>query len=146
MRRLLITLLALATLAAPELATSQGSGGASLTIDFHGLKTRRGTVLAALFDSRRTYDANAHPIRSWVLPAGGGDFSVTVAGLPPGDYAIKSFHDVDGNGKMNFNPLGIPLEPYAFSNNARGMFGPPAWSAAAFHLKAGANGQAIRLR
>lgn len=149
MRPLLITLLALAALAAPELATSQAAsqanGGASLTIDFHGLKTRRGTVLAALFDNRRAYDANAHPIRSWVLPAGGGDFSVTVAGLPPGDYAIKSFHDVDGNGKMNFNPLGMPLEPYAFSNNARGMFGPPAWSAAAFHVKPGANGQAIKL-
>jgi uncharacterized protein (DUF2141 family) len=102
-------------------------------------------VLAALFDSKAAYDANTRPIRTWTLPADGGDFSVTVAGLPPGDYALKSFHDLDGNGKMNFNPLGMPMEPYAFSNNARGLFGPPAWRAAVFHVAAGANDEAIQL-
>lgn len=144
MKRLILALGALAALT-PQLASSQSAEPSSLTIDFHGLKSRRGVVMAALFDSRPTYDANARPIRSWTLPADGGDFSVTVAGLKPGDYAIKAFHDVDGNGRMNFSPIGYPLEPYAFSNNARGMFGPPSWRDAAFHVKAGANGQSIRL-
>jgi uncharacterized protein (DUF2141 family) len=146
MRASLIALaLGVAAAAAPGVASPQAAAPASLTIDFHGLKTRRGTVLAALFDSKTAYDANARPIRTWTLPADSGDFSVTVAGLKPGDYALKSFHDLDGNGKMNFSPIGYPMEPYAFSNNARGLFGPPAWRAAAFHVDAGANDQSISL-
>jgi uncharacterized protein (DUF2141 family) len=58
---------------------------------------------------------------------------------------VKSFHDRDANGKMNFNPLGMPLEPYGFSNNARAPFGPPSWRRAAFTVRPGGNAQAIRL-
>lgn len=140
---------ALAVLAAAGGSAAQThavSADGSLTIDFRGLKSRRGVVLAALFDSRPAYDANKGPLRTWTLPADSGDFSVTVGGLKPGSYAVKAFHDIDGDGKMKFNPLGMPLEPYAFSNNARGMFGPPAWRAAAFTVAPGANDQAIRLK
>jgi uncharacterized protein (DUF2141 family) len=41
---------------------------------------------------------------------------------------------VDGDGRMGTNPFGMPTEPYAASNNARGEMGPPAWSDAAFEV------------
>ena len=138
---LLATLLVLT----PVLAGAQGEDG-SLTVDFQGVNRREGVVLFALFDSKAAYDANIDPVRTFSLPASGGDFSVTLAGLPPGLYAVKSFHDRDANGRMNFNPLGMPLEPYGFSNNARAPFGPPSWRRAAFEVTAGGNGQTIRLR
>jgi uncharacterized protein (DUF2141 family) len=57
-------------------------------------------------------------------------------GLAPGRYAIKSFHDIDGDNRMSTNPMGMPIEPFAFSNNARGNMGPPNWADSAFDIAA----------
>ena len=52
--------------------------------------------------------------------------------LPPGEYAAVAFQDVNGNGILDKNFLGIPKEPYGFSNGARGSAsGPPGSSSAA---------------
>ena len=56
--------------------------------------------------------------------------------LPVGTYAIRMFHDVNGDGEMNTNVFGIPTEPYAFSNNAAGTMGPAPWSKAKFEVTA----------
>ena len=37
-------------------------------------------------------------------------------------YAIAVFHDINDNGILDKNALGIPLEPYGFSRNARARF------------------------
>ena len=52
--------------------------------------------------------------------------------LPTGTYAMKAFHDVDGDGEMATNPFGMPTEPFAFSNNAVGNMGPAGWDRAQF--------------
>ena len=38
------------------------------------------------------------------------------------------------NGKMDTNFLGIPKEPVAISNNAKGKFGPPKYKDAKFMI------------
>ncbi len=48
--------------------------------------------------------------------------------------AIAVFQDLDGNGTLTKNALGIPTEPYGFSNNVRGVFGPPSFKQAAFSI------------
>jgi uncharacterized protein (DUF2141 family) len=63
----------------------------------------------------------------------------------PGQYAIRLFHDVNGNGELDTNPFGIPIEPFAFSNNARGRFGPAGWADAVFTVNAGENVQTINV-
>jgi uncharacterized protein (DUF2141 family) len=55
--------------------------------------------------------------------------------LPEGRYAIKLFLDLNGNGEVDTNFLGIPKEPYGFSNNAKGTLGPPSFDAAAFTIE-----------
>ena len=52
--------------------------------------------------------------------------------LAYGQYAIAVYHDKNKNGLLDTNMLGIPLEEYGFSNNARGRFGPASWSQAKF--------------
>jgi len=64
--------------------------------------------------------------------------------LPAGDYAMKAFHDVDGDGRMATNPFGMPTEPFAFSNNAVGNMGPAGWDRAHFSA-AGSVAQTINL-
>ncbi len=47
--------------------------------------------------------------------------------LEPGVYAISVFQDLNGNQELDTNFVGIPSEPYGFSNDAMGMFGPPSF-------------------
>ncbi len=44
--------------------------------------------------------------------------------LPPGEYGISVYQDLNGDNQLNTNFLGIPNEPYGFGNNARGTMGP----------------------
>jgi uncharacterized protein (DUF2141 family) len=56
----------------------------------------------------------------------------TLKTSPQGVYALVVIHDEDSNGKLNTNWLGIPTEGYGFSNNAKGLLGPPKFPAASF--------------
>ncbi len=52
---------------------------------------------------------------------------------------------MNGNGKMDTNPFGMPVEPYAFSNNAVGNMGPAKWDRARFEVS-GQTLQTLNLR
>ena len=106
--------------------------------------TERAAVPAAVVRARTVPDANANYsdfVRSEPCRAGRFQFD----GLPDGDYAVRAFHDLNGDGKMNTNPFGMPTEPYAFSNNAVGNMGPASWDRAKF-AAAGATAQTIDLK
>lgn len=51
--------------------------------------------------------------------------------VPEGQFAIKAFHDEDVDGRLSCGLMGMPKERYGFSNNARGLFGPPSFKDAA---------------
>lgn len=53
-----------------------------------------------------------------VKPTGKNEISVPVE-LAPGDWAVALTQDTNNNDKLDKNLLGIPTEPYAFSNNVR---------------------------
>jgi uncharacterized protein (DUF2141 family) len=53
-------------------------------------------------------------------------------GLPAGRLAISVIHDADLDGTLSTNLLGVPVEGYGFSRDARGSFGPPSFAKAAF--------------
>ncbi|MCY4342626.1 MAG: DUF2141 domain-containing protein [Gammaproteobacteria bacterium] len=73
-----------------------------------------------------------------------GSLTLVADGLPPGEYAIRVMHDRNGNDELDVNFVGLPIEPYGFSNNAKGRFGPAAWKDARFELDGDAT-QVIRL-
>jgi uncharacterized protein (DUF2141 family) len=103
-----------------------------------------GKVMVALFNSEASYSGGA-PVAHALVDVAAGQHSATFADLPAGDYAAKTFQDLDGDGKMTTNPFGMPTEPYAFSNNAKGNMGPARWDAAHF-AASGAVSQTIELR
>lgn len=117
---------------------------ATLKLQVQGLKPR-GQLMVALYDSEASWNAKAGAVRELKLPVSASSASVTLEGLAPGKYGAMIFQDLNKDGKMNFNLVGMPLEPYGFSNNSRGRFGPPAWRAAAFRL-GGTAAHAVRVR
>jgi uncharacterized protein (DUF2141 family) len=56
--------------------------------------------------------------------------------LPTAKYAIQVFQDKNNNLEIDRILLGPPSEPYGFSNNARGMFGPPELEEQLFKVSA----------
>ena len=115
----------------------------SVTFEFE-TGARTGSVLVVLFSSKAGYDGN-QPVAAMTVPASASPVTVTFDGLAPGSYGMRSFHDLNGDGEMNFNPFGMPVEPYAFSNNAVGNMGPASWERARFNVN-GAVVQTITLR
>ncbi len=57
--------------------------------------------------------------------------------LPDGAYAFAVYQDLNENGQLDTKKFGIPTEPFAFSKNAMGKFGPPKFSEASFELNSG---------
>ncbi len=108
---------------------------------------RTGMVMIALYDSAATFNgsgAGDRAVARTAIPAS-GRVVATFDNLPAGDYAVKAFHDVNGDGEMNTNPFGMPTEPYAFSNNAVGNMGPARWDRAHFAVS-GETAQTISIR
>lgn len=55
------------------------------------------------------------------------EIATAMEGLPPGQYVIAGFHDVNGNGKLDKNFMGIPMEPYGFSREPGNKWKRPDW-------------------
>ncbi len=136
-------LIAAALLAATTPALAQ-EAGADISFTFE-VDQPSGVVMMALFDSEAAYDGSGGPVRVQRAEVSGGAVIVQFHGLPAGDYALKAFHDLDGDGEMDTNPFGLPTEPYVFSNNAVGNMGPASWERARFSA-AGAVAQTLILR
>ena len=79
------------------------------------------------------------------LAVEGDSVTVTFEGLEPGEYAVRLYHDLNDDGEMNTNPFGMPTEPYAFSNDAKGRFGPASWDAAKFTLEGDSGSHTITM-
>ena len=114
-----------------------------LTVTLENIQKQSGEIRLGIYDADG-YDSGA-AISGADVAADAATVSVTVEGLAPGEYGIKLYHDVNGDGQMNTNPFGMPTEPFAFSNNAVGRFGPAKWDAAKFEVTAEGAVQVISL-
>lgn len=68
-----------------------------------------------------------------VRPAGKTSVSVPVE-LAPGEWAVALTQDTNNNDKLDKNMLGIPTEPYAFSNNVRPRLAAPQFEECKFQV------------
>ena len=66
-----------------------------------------------------------------VKPGGKNEFTLPVD-LPKGEWAVAITQDLNNNDKIDKNFLGIPTEPYAFSNNVRPTVAAPGFDECKF--------------
>lgn len=104
-----------------------------LQVEFSNIRAAKGNLYVAVYDREGAF-LKVDQVRSKkiapVLQT--GTMKINLGNLPPGKYALSCFHDLNGNGKLDTNWMGIPNEPYGFSNNARPQFRAPKWAEAAF--------------
>ena len=81
-----------------------------------------------------------------VVPATGDKTELSITDVPAGEYAVSVFADVNGNGKLDSNFIGIHQEPVGVSRDAKGHFGPPKFADAAFNVGEGITQQTIHIK
>ena len=107
---------------------------ATVTIKIIGIKKVKGHILIGLFNKQKgfpdigkEYKGVSHKITKKI-------HTHTFVDVPPGYYAIAIVHDINKNGKVDYNFIGIPKEMYAFSGKSKAI-GKPPFKEAKFKVK-----------
>lgn len=109
----------------------------TLTVKVKDVLQAQGSVRMAVYNNEKSFPSESHSFRGAVLPLKPGvNPQLSCDQLPFGSYAVAVYHDVNNNGKMDKNGLGIPTEPYAFSNNVKVKWRAPKFREAAFSFSA----------
>lgn len=105
-----------------------------LVVIVSGLRSQEGNVHIALYDDPDQFPDPNGMIDTAEATIIDGTARHNFTGLPSKRYAIAVYHDENDNDEFDQGFLGIPLEDYAFSNNAKVFLGPPSFDDAAFIL------------
>ena len=108
------------------LLAASSAEAATLVIRAEGVQSAQSMVYAGICDT--SFEEATCPYKDRE-PARPGVVEMRVRNVKPGSYAVAVFHDTNGNGKLDRSFIGLPNEPYGFSNDV-GRRGPPNFEAA----------------
>ncbi|MFC4635719.1 DUF2141 domain-containing protein [Dokdonia ponticola] len=108
---------------------AQDAKGVTVTVTIDNLLNNDGKVSAALYDEATFM--RAAPLDAVETAPENKTVTLTFKNVQPGTYGIITLHDFNENGRMDFEPSGMPKEPYGLSGVGAG-FGPPSWGDAKF--------------
>lgn len=137
MRILLAALMAVLPLAA---------SAATLTVRVENIDKKGGDLHVALYDEASWPNDDAKPVADMVVPAVPPETIVAFKDIAPGVYGVKTYQDANRNGKFDQNWLGLPLERYGFSNDARPVLSSPGFDKTRFAVSDGKNAIVIHLQ
>lgn len=95
------------------------------TLQFVGLKSSGGELMIAAYNSAETFFKK--PVWSQTIKVSDETMMVPVCNLNASEIAVTAFQDMNGNGKLDSNPMGIPIEPYGASGKPA-LFSAPTWN------------------
>ena len=128
-----------AALAQATAATAPAPAAADCTaVEIHNVRPQRGLLMLAAYGDINSYGKK--PLLALRVPAGEAITRVPVCGLSGTEVALMLFQDLDSDGRMGRNLVGLPTEPWG-SSGKPGPFG-PAWDTGRVPL----DGQAIVVR
>jgi len=107
-------------------------------VQVENVRPQQGQLMVAVFGSADTFGKT--PLRRLRLPAGEARMSFPLCDLPGAEVALTLFQDLDNDGKMGRNVLGVPTEPWGASGSP-GIYG-PSWDSARVAL----DGKAIVIK
>lgn len=93
------------------------------TVEVDNVRPQQGQLMVAAYGSDA--DFGKRPLASLRLPAAEAKMRFELCGLSGASVALTLFQDLDGDGKLTRNLLGVPTEPWGASGTP-GAFG-PSW-------------------
>jgi uncharacterized protein (DUF2141 family) len=92
-----------------------------LSVKIVGLKNIKGSILLEILSEK---NKAVHRVK---IPVKSEDITFKYTDLATGKYAIRLFHDINNNNKLDTNAFGLPKEPWGVSNNVPAVLGPPSF-------------------
>jgi len=125
------------------LLTLAPAAAATLTVEVANIDPKGGTLRLSLYDEFAWSAAADEPQASANIPAVAPETTVTFKDVKPGVYGIKCYQDANDNGKFDQNFLGLPLERYGFSRDARPFLSEPGFNRTKFTVGDGDNNKIV---
>ena len=110
-------------------AQEHKSKGVTLTITLENVLSDQGDVLAALHTAETFMKGRG--VADYKAEAQKGVMTFIFDNIAPGTYGVMVLHDLNSNQQMDYQPSGMPDEPYGMSGNDMSM-GPPSFEAVSF--------------
>lgn len=125
-KKLVAQVALLTALASPYLMAAE------LIVTVDNIKQLEGSLFVSLYNNEQGFGANNNFVKREKVTVDKKSMKINLGNLPVGEYAVKAFHDVNDNGKMDFNGI-LPAEPYGTSSTSKDM-APPSYRDAKFTL------------
>lgn len=109
----------------------------NLVVEVRGLRSRKGRVLAALYDKATGFPLElelAYQRQREVIDDE-AFLELVFYDVPVGRYALAVLHDEDDDGKLSTNIFGIPTDGLGVSNFDTNGYQRPGFDAASFDFK-----------
>ncbi|WP_157532813.1 DUF2141 domain-containing protein [Moritella dasanensis] len=102
---------------------------ADVHIDITGVNGGVGQIIVSVWDSEDNYLNRVFMTKvALVNDLNNDKIRVTLTEPLPEKCVINVFHDINMNGELDTNWIGIPNEPVGITNNVKGRFGPPEYA------------------
>lgn len=116
--------------------TNNGNGCVQLTVT--NLQQHKGKVWVVFYDNPNTFpDPDGEVLTKAIPVQGDSTLDVSVCSLRQGWYAVAAFQDLDNDGDLTTNAVGLPIEPFGYSNNARAIAIAPTFRQCRFYVADG---------
>ena len=106
-----------------------------LTIKIENIEVLEGDIRIGVFDTSGNFLKEGFTFKKYKIAVENNTETIIIDDLPQGEYAFMLYHDKNADGELNRNFLGIPKEPFAFSNNVKPKFAKPVFEECKFSLE-----------
>ncbi len=98
-----------------------------LTITITNLKSETAPIIFSVYEDEDTYLDPKAQLKTYRFVPKKKTLKITLTDLKFGTYAIAFYQDLNNSKAIDKNGLGIPTEPYAFSNDIRPKLSAPSF-------------------
>jgi len=113
------------------------SSGSVIQVNVGNLRSLKGSIGCRLFSLEKSFPRGSEGTTRQGVRVSGPVTRCVFKDVPAGTYAVAVMHDENGNGKLDRNLVGIPIEGYGVSNNQTYAARAPVWSESKFRVEAG---------
>ena len=110
-----------------------------LTLTIQNLTPTKSAVIIGVYGIKNKFPDPADQLKVYSFKSTGSELTAKITNLKFGTYALAIFQDVNNSGKIDKNIIGIPTEPYAFSNNYKPTVKAPAFNDCSFDYNTSSN-------